>query len=156
KVILFSVKGKPLTQKLLEKLASLKRLILICPHYEGVDERVNKYLVDEEISIGPYILTGGELPALVLIDGMARLIPGVINEESLKEESFSFKNISKANQKGVLVYEYPQYSRPAVFYPDPKNKKKAWRVPKVLLSGDHKKIQEWRQKHLKIKKIKNG
>ncbi len=152
KVILFSAKGKLLNQKLIKKYSQLERIILICPRYEGVDERVNKYLADEEISIGPYILSGGELPALVLIDAVTRLIPGVIKEESLKEESFSF-DLNEDND--VLTFEYPQYSRPAVFYPDPKNKKKAWRVPKVLLSGDHQKIQEWREKHIKIKKLKN-
>jgi len=154
KIILFSVKGKILNQKLVKKLSTLKRLILICPHYEGVDERVNKYLADEEISIGPYILTGGELPALVLIDAITRLIPGVIKTDSLKEESFNFSDFK--NNNDILVYEYPQYSRPAVFYPDPKNKKIAWRVPKILLSGNHSKIKEWREKHLKIKKYKNG
>jgi len=158
RVILFSVKGKILNQKLVKKLSSFKRLILICPHYEGVDERVNKYLANEEISIGPYILTGGELPALVLIDAVCRLIPGVIKENSLKEESFNFSAFKKNNENNndILIYEYPQYSRPAVFYPNPKNKKIAWRVPKVLLSGNHQKIKEWREKHLKIKKYKNG
>ncbi|MGB9681126.1 MAG: tRNA (guanosine(37)-N1)-methyltransferase TrmD [Minisyncoccia bacterium] len=152
KVILFSVKGKLLNQKLIERYSRLERIILICPRYEGVDERVNKYLADEEISIGPYILSGGELPALVLIEAITRLIPGVIKEESLKEESFSF-DLEK--NKDLLTFEYPQYSRPAVFYPDPKDKKKAWKVPRVLLSGDHQKIGEWRKRHFKIKKLKN-
>jgi len=89
RVILFSLKGKKLTQKKLEQLKKYDRLILICPHYEGVDERVAKYLVDEEISIGDYILTGGELPAMILVDAITRLIPGAIKEDSLKEESFS-------------------------------------------------------------------
>lgn len=151
KVILFSAKGKLLTQGLVKRLSSLERIILICPRYEGVDERVNKYLADEEISIGPYILSGGELPALVLIEAIVRLIPGVINQESLKEESFSF---SFNNKENLIIYEYPQYSRPEVFYPNPKNEKIAWRVPKVLLSGNHQKIEEWRKKHLKMKKLK--
>jgi len=145
RIILFSLRGKKLIQKDLERLKNYNQLILICPHYEGVDERVAKYIADEVISIGDYILTGAELPAMVLIDGVVRLIKGVINEESLKEESFKIK--PNKNDKN-LYCEYPQYSKPQVFYPDPKNKKIAWRVPKVLLSGNHKKIQEWRERHL--------
>lgn len=139
RVILFSLKGKKLTQKKLEQLKKYNQLILICPHYEGMDERVAKYLADEEISIGDYILTGGELPAMILVDAIARLIPGVIREESLKEESFSLLPDK---------YEYPQYTRPEVFHPDP-SKKISWRVPKILLSGNHQKIKEWREKHTK-------
>ncbi|MFA5392448.1 MAG: tRNA (guanosine(37)-N1)-methyltransferase TrmD [Candidatus Paceibacterota bacterium] len=139
RVILFSLKGKKLTQKKLEQLKKYNQLILICPHYEGVDERVARYLADEEISIGDYILTGGELPAMILVDALTRLIPGAIREESLKEESFSLLSNK---------YEYPQYTRPEAFYPYSKNKKKAWRVPKILLSGNHQKIKEWRDKHL--------
>lgn len=149
KVILFSAKGKELTQQKVEELAKKKRLILICPRYEGVDERVAKYLVDEEISIGPYVLSGGELPAMVLVEAITRLIPGAIKEESLKEESLKMN----ADKKSI-IYEYPQYSRPEVFYPDTKNKKIKWSVPKVLLSGNHQKIEQWKKKHLKIKKNK--
>jgi tRNA (guanine37-N1)-methyltransferase len=165
RVILFSAKGGKLTQKKVKCLSNYKQLILICPRYEGVDERVAKYIADEEISIGDYILTGGELPAMILVDAITRLIPGAIKEESLKEESFSLaqnKNLRSAqnlfscsarnkNIKNLkfkiknLYYEYPQYTRPAVFYP----KGVAWQVPKVLLSGNHKKINEWQQKHLK-------
>ena len=149
RVILFSLKGKKLTQKKLEQLKKYDRLILICPHYEGVDERVAKYLVDEEISIGDYILTGGELPAMILVDAITRLIPGAIKEDSLKEESFSSLLIKNLKLKiKNLYYEYPQYTRPEVFYPHP-SKKIAWRVPKVLLSGNHQKIKEWRDKHIK-------
>jgi len=162
RVILFSVSGKKFTQKDAERLKKYEEIIFICPHYEGVDARI-KNLVDEEISIGDYILTGGELPAMVVIDAITRLIPGVINEESLKEESFSpslFKNLKikihppkffeeKLRRVKDLYYEYPQYTRPEVFYPDPKNKKIAWRVPKVLLSGHHQKIKEWQLKHMK-------
>jgi len=138
RVILFSPKGKKLNQSRVKKLTRYKKLILICPRYEGVDERVAKYIADEEISIGDYILTGGELPAMVLVDSITRLLPGVINKESLLEESFNIKNLG----------EYPQYTRPAIFYPNKKNKKIAWRVPKTLLSGNHKKIQQWQQKHM--------
>jgi len=140
RVILFSLRGKNLTQKKLEQLKKYDQLILICPHYEGVDERVARYLADEEISIGDYILTGGELPAMILVDAITRLIPGAISEESLKEESFSLS---------PSKYEYPQYTRPEVFHPHSKNKKMAWRVPEILLSGHHQKIKEWRDKHAK-------
>jgi tRNA (guanine37-N1)-methyltransferase len=128
KVILLSPQGKRLNQELVKELARLKNLILICGHYEGVDERVKRYLVDEEISIGDYILTGGEIPAMVLVDCVVRLIPGVLgNKKSLKFESF----------QGNLL-EYPQYTRPANF--------RGMKVPKVLLSGDHKKIEAFRKR----------
>jgi len=128
KVILLSPQGKTLDHQLAKKFSQFKQLVLICGRYEGVDERVRKYLVDEEVSIGDYILTGGELPAMVLIDCVVRLIPGVLgNKKSLKFESF----------QGNLL-EYPQYTRPANF--------KGMRVPKILLSGDHKKIQAFRKK----------
>jgi tRNA (guanine37-N1)-methyltransferase len=157
RIILFSVKGTKLTQKKLEQLTKYEQLILICPHYEGIDERVARYLVDEEISLGDYVLTGGELPAMILVDGITRLIPGAIKENSLKEESFSpslSKNLKikpTCRQAGIknLYYEYPQYTRPEFFYPYSKNKKIIWRVPKVLLSGNHKKIKEWQVKHIK-------
>jgi len=128
KVILLSPQGKKLNQELVKELAKLKNLILICGHYEGVDERVRRYLVDEEISIGDYILTGGEIPAMVLVDCVVRLIPGVLgNKKSLQFESF----------QGNLL-EYPQYTRPANF--------RGMKVPGVLLSGDHKKIEAFRKK----------
>ncbi len=135
RVILFSAKGKKFDQKIARRFSKLNQLILICGRYEGVDERVAKYIADEEISIGDYVLTGGELPAMIMTDTITRLIPNVIKSESLKEESFS----------GSL--EYPQYTRPEIFSP---KKKINWRVPKILLSGDHKKIQEWQKKHQKI------
>jgi len=128
KVILLTPQGKTLTQKLTKKLALYKHLILICGHYEGIDERVRKYIVNEEISIGDYVLTGGELPAMVLIDTVVRLIPGVLGDKnSLNFESF----------EGNLL-EYPQYTRPAIF--------RRLHVPKILLSGDHKQIENWRKK----------
>lgn len=140
RVILFSLRGKKLTQNTAKRLKRFEQLILICPHYEGIDERVARHLADEEISIGDYVLTGGELPAMVLVDAVTRLLPGVIKEKSLKEESLSLP--------GSGGYEYPQYTRPEIFYPDPKNKKQIWRVPKILLSGNHRKIQEWRNRHI--------
>lgn len=128
KVILLTPQGKLFDQKKAKSFSELKHLVLICGHYEGVDERVREHLVDAEISIGDYILTGGELPAMVVVDALVRLIPGVLEKkEAVLEESFS---------KGLL--EYPQYSRPANF--------KGWKVPEVLLSGDHQKIDEWRKK----------
>jgi tRNA (guanine37-N1)-methyltransferase len=140
RVILLSAKGKTFNQKEAKRLSKYNNLILICGRYEGVDERVAKNLTDEEISIGEYVLTGGELPAMVVADTITRLIPGVIRAESLAEESHS----QIGNQKSeILNLEYPQYTRPEIF-----NK---WKVPDVLLSGDHKRITEWRKKMMKIK-----
>ncbi len=127
KVVLLCPQGERLNQKIAKKLAKYRHLILICGHYEGVDERVRKSLVDEEISIGDYVLTGGELPAMVLIDSVVRLVPGVLGDKnSLNFESF----------EGNLL-EYPHYTRPADF--------RDMHVPEVLLSGDHKKIESWRK-----------
>ena len=137
-VILLCPQGKRLDQKIATRLAKHKHLLLICGHYEGVDERVRQELVDEEISIGDYVLTGGELPAMVLIDALIRLIPGVLGDKnSLNFESFA----------GNLL-EYPHYTRPANF--------KDMRVPQILLSGDHKKIEVWRRKEAlkRTKKIR--
>lgn len=135
KVVVFAANGQILTQKKLEELSKLQRLVLICGRYEGIDNRVAEKLADEIISVGPYVLTGGEIPALTVIDGVTRLLPDIIKKESLQEESFS-----NSREKG----EYPQYTRPEKFYPETKNKKKHWDVPKVLLEGNHKKIEEWR------------
>lgn len=136
KIILFSPKGKKFNQTMAKKFSRLDRLIMICGRYEGVDERVVKYIADEEISVGDYVLTGGEIPAMIVVDAITRLIPGVIAKESLKEESFSFK---KEKLLRGEKYEYPQYTRPEKFG--------KWSVPKILLSGNHKKIEEWRRKH---------
>ncbi len=131
RVILFSAKGKKLTQNKIKKWAKLDQLILICGRYEGVDERVAKHIADEEISIGDYVLAGGEIPAMVVVEAVSRYIPGVLGkEESLEEESFS-------GPCGKL--EYPQYTRPENF--------QGWKVPSVLLSGDHKRIKKWREKN---------
>jgi len=129
KVILLTPQGKVFNQKKAQRLAKLKHLILICGHYEGVDERVREHLVDEEISIGDYILTGGELPAMVVVDSIVRLIPGVFKkEEAIKNESFSTESL----------LESPQYTRPEVY--------NDWQVPEVLLSGNHGEIEKWRKK----------
>lgn len=131
KIILLSAKGKTFDQKTARKFSKMDQLIMICGRYEGIDERVLK-LVDQEISIGDFVLTGGELAAGVIIDATSRLIPGILGKDaSSEDESFSQKNI----------LEYPQYTRPEKV----KLNKKILRVPKVLLSGDHKRIEKWRQ-----------
>jgi tRNA (guanine37-N1)-methyltransferase len=127
RIILLSPQGMRLDQNLAKKISQFKHLILICGRYEGVDERVRKFLVDLEISIGDYVLTGGELPAMVLIDSIVRLIPGVLgNKDSYKQETFS---------RNLL--EYPQYTRPSLY--------RGMKVPEILLSGKHKQIQQWRK-----------
>lgn len=132
KVIYMSPQGKKLDQKKVEELSKQEHLILLCGHYEGIDQRVIDKIVDEEISIGDYVLTGGELPAMVLIDSVSRYIEGVLKNDSIKEESFA---------QGLL--EYPQYTRPEVF--------EGQQVPEVLLSGHHKNIDKWRREQsLKI------
>ena len=139
KIILFSPKGKKFDQKMAKRFSKLDNLIMICGRYEGVDERVAKYIADEEVSVGDYVLTGGEIPAMIVVDAVTRLIPGVIALESLKEESFSRATSYKLQ---TTSYEYPQYTRPETFVI---NKKKRT-VPAVLLSGNHKKIEEWRKR----------
>jgi len=137
KVILLDPQGKVFNQKIAQKLSKEKHLIFICGHYEGVDERVKKHLADEVISIGDYILTGGELPAMVITDTIVRLLPGVLEKpEATKFESFSDLKIGKLKIGNLL--EYPQYTRPENFL--------GWKVPKILLSGNHQKIAEWRRK----------
>ncbi len=146
KIILLSPKGKTFNQKMAQKLFQSSHTILICGHYEGIDERVRKHMIDEEISIGNYILSGGEIPAMVVVDTVSRLLPGVLKKEGASEiESFSpgLKKLLQKSQNHQTLLEFPHYTRPAVF--------KGWKVPKVLLSGDHKKITEWRAKKIKKK-----
>ena len=133
KIILFTPRGRQFTQSIAHSLSKLDRLILICGRYEGVDERVAKHIADLELSMGPYDLMGGELPAMTVIEAAARLIPGVLGKQELLKERIT-------KEKGFI--EYPQYTRPEVF--------KKWKVPKVLLSGNHKKIGEWRGKRGKV------
>ena len=136
KVIFLSPQGKTLNQKMVEEFSKEKSLTLLCGHYEGIDQRVLDKIVDEEVSIGDYVLTGGEIPAMVLIDAVSRYVPEVLAQESIKEESFS---------TGLL--EYPQYTRPEIF-----NDKK---VPEILLSGHHENIEKWRkQEAVRITKQK--
>jgi tRNA (guanine37-N1)-methyltransferase len=126
-IILLTPQGEPLKQEHLQELSQLQQLVLICGHYEGVDERVREHLVTREISLGDFVLTGGEIPALALIDGVVRLLPGTVGKaESLVEESF---------EGGLL--EYPHYTRPPEF--------RGWPVPEVLRSGNHKAIAQWRK-----------
>ena len=126
-VVLMTPQGETLDQEIAKELAEKEQVIIICGRYEGVDERIREHLTDREISIGDYILTGGELSALVLIDAVSRFIPGVLgNSESTLSESFSH---------GFL--EYPQYTRPAEY--------KGWKVPEVLVSGNHAEIERWRR-----------
>jgi len=161
KVILFTPRGKKFNQKIAYQLSKLNQIIMICGRYEGVDERVAKNITDMELSIGDYDLMGGELPAMVVLETVSRLIPGVLGKLELLKERIT-------KEKGFI--EYPQYTRPGVFSPakiwqeqisagKPKKGKKwkvrppkfrgpkVWRVPKVLLSGHHKKIEEWRKKY---------
>ena len=126
KVIYLTPQGKTLNQRIVRDLSKQEHLILLCGHYEGIDQRVLDKIVDEEISIGDYVLTGGELPAMVLIDSVSRYVDGVLSDESTDEESFS---------NGLL--EYPQYTRPEIF----DNVK----VPDVLISGHHENIRKWRR-----------
>ena len=134
RVILFSAKGKRYTQEDARRLSQYDRLIMICGRYEGVDERVAEYVVDEELSVGDYVLTGGEIPAMVVVDSVARLLPGALgNEQSAITESHA--------EEGYL--EYPQYTKPEEF--------QGWKVPEVLLSGNHAEIEKWRQQKAKRK-----
>ncbi len=127
KVIYMSPQGKVLCQKKVEELSKEEHLIILCGHYEGIDQRVLDKIVDEEISVGDYVLTGGEIPAMVLIDTVSRYVDGVITNESVEEESFS---------TGIL--EYPQYTRPEIF--------EGIQVPEILKSGHHENIKKWRRK----------
>jgi tRNA (guanine37-N1)-methyltransferase len=128
RIVLLTPQGEPFSQERARELASEDHLVMICGRYEGVDERVREHLVTDEISIGDYVLTGGELAALVVLDAVARLVPGVLgHKESAEEDSFS-----------ESLLEYPHYTRPAVF--------RGWPVPDVLLSGHHEQVREWRRR----------
>jgi tRNA (guanine37-N1)-methyltransferase len=126
-VILLTPQGRVFNQRIAEELSGYERIALLCGRYEGVDERIREYLVTDEISIGDYVLTGGELPALMIIDAVSRLIPGVLGDPTGAEDD--------SHSMGLL--EYPHYTRPTEF--------RGWKVPDVLLSGDHAKIEKWRR-----------
>jgi len=132
RIVLFSTRGKKFDQKIARRFSKYEQVILICGRYEGVDERVAEYLADEEISMGDYVLSGGELPALVFLEAVSRHIPGVLGKyESLEEKKGS----------------YPVYTRPEIFEGIVKGKKKKMKVPEALLRGNHKLIEEWRKKY---------
>jgi tRNA (guanine37-N1)-methyltransferase len=126
-VVLLTPQGRIFTQRVAEELARHERIALLCGRYEGVDERIREHLVTDEISVGDYVLTGGELPALIIIDAISRLIPGVLGDPTGAEDD--------SHSMGLL--EYPHYTRPPEF--------RGWKVPDVLLSGDHGKIEKWRR-----------
>jgi len=133
KVILLSPQGQPFAQEKAKELAQEEGLIFICGHYEGVDERVREHLIDEELSLGDFVLTGGELAAMVMVDAIARMLPEVLGcKDSIHEDSFY-----------QTLLDYPHYTRPTEF--------RGWKVPGVLMSGNHQKIREWRKK----KKLEN-
>jgi len=135
-IILLTPQRRVLTQRIAEELAGHERMALVCGRYEGVDERIRTYLVTDEISIGDYVLTGGELPALILIDAVSRLIPGVLGDPTGAEDD--------SHSMGLL--EYPHYTRPPEF--------RGWQVPEVLLSGDHGRIEKWRREQSLIRTFK--
>jgi len=137
KVILFSPRGRKFNQKIASQLSRIDQLIFICGRYEGIDERVTKHIADIELSVGDYVLMGGEIPAMTVIETVSRLVPGVVGKEDFLKE--------RKTKTGFI--EYPQYTRPEVFEP---KKGKKWKAPKVLISGNHKKIEAWRRKQGKI------
>ena len=134
-VILLSPQGRVFTQRVAEELTRHTRIALICGRYEGVDERVREHLVSDEISVGDYVLTGGELPALTMIDALARLIPGVLGDPTGAEDD--------SHSMGLL--EYPHYTKPAEF--------RGWKVPEVLASGDHGRIERWRREQALLRTL---
>jgi tRNA (guanine37-N1)-methyltransferase len=138
-VLLLDPAGEPFNQRVAAQLAREEALLLICGHYEGVDERVREHLVDRELSIGDFVLTGGELPAMVVVDAVTRLVPGVLAAGSAEEESFSKGTLTgpSGDDADSPLLEHCQYTRPAEF--------RGWRVPDVLLSGDHARIKRWRR-----------
>jgi len=144
KVVLFTPRGEKFNQKIAYQLSKLDQVIFICGRYEGVDERVAEHIADMELSIGDYDLMGGELPAMVAIEAISRLVPGVLGKEQLLKE--------RITKSGGFI-EYAQYTRPEVFSAkggSASGGKINWKVPKVLLSGNHKKIAEWKSAHGKV------
>ncbi len=139
RIILLDTKAGFYSQKKAQSLIKYEQIILIASHYEGIDHRVHDHIVDDVISIGPYVLTGGEIPVIVIVDSIVRLIPDVIKQKSLDEESYTVK-------KSAYLLEYPQYTRPAIY--------KGWQVPEILLHGDHPQINQWRKKASRKVKFK--
>jgi tRNA (guanine37-N1)-methyltransferase len=137
RVIAFTPSGRQLDQALVDELAAEEAIALLSARFEGFDERILEHLATDRVSIGPYVLSGGELPAMVLLDAIARKLPGALREESAREETFS-------SELGGGM-EYPHYTRPAEF--------RGWRVPDVLLSGDHRRIDEWRREQSRARSV---
>ena len=137
RVVALTPQGRQLDQRVVEELAAEERITLLSSRFEGFDDRILTHLASDAISIGPYVLSGGELPAMVLLDAIARRLPGAIRDDSGSFESFS------AELEGGL--EYPQYTRPAEF--------RGWKVPDVLLSGDHRRIEEWRRAQSRARSV---
>lgn len=142
RTILLGPRGKKFNQQKAFELSKYDQLIFICGRYEGIDERVVKYIADEQISLGDFVLMGGEIAAMAIIETVARLVPGVIGKEEFLPERTAVKNKTKTG-----FIEFPQYTRPEIFEPEPGTQ---WKVPKVLISGHHKFINEWKQKKGKI------
>ncbi|MCL5410994.1 MAG: tRNA (guanosine(37)-N1)-methyltransferase TrmD [Patescibacteria group bacterium] len=141
-IALMTPQGKRFTQEKAETLSQKKKLILICGHYEGFDERIREHLVDEEISLGDFVLSGGEIAAMAITDAIVRLVPGVLGkDESSSEESFSLQD-----EEGNVLLEYPQYTKPFEY--------KNWKVPEVLASGNHAEIKKWRLEEAKKRTAK--
>jgi tRNA (guanine37-N1)-methyltransferase len=138
RVIGLTPQGRQLTQEVVEELANEEAITLLSARFEGFDERILTHLCSDAISIGPYVLSGGELPAMVVVDAIARRLPGALGSE----ESSLYESFSRELERGL---EYPQYTRPAEF--------RGWRVPDVLLSGDHKRIEEWRKEQSRLRSV---
>lgn len=150
RIVLLSPQGEQFTQQKAEEYARLDRLVLISGRYEGVDERVREHLVDEELSIGPYVLSGGEIPAMAVADAVARLVPGVLGDpESLLNESFATSGKREAGSvKQAIKMDFSQYTHPASY--------RGWTVPEVLRSGHHEEIKKWRETHRKQQLANSG
>lgn len=143
-IILLTPQGKRFDQQKAEELVRGDKLILICGHYEGFDERIREYLVDAEISIGDFVLSGGEIAAMAITDAVVRLVPGALGkDESSSEETFSLKD-----EEGNVLLEYPQYTKPFEY--------KGWKVPEILASGDHAKIKKWRLEEAKKRTLRKN
>ena len=152
-VVLLSAAGKPFHQETARRYAGLERIVLLCGRYEGVDERVAEHLATEEISIGDFVLSGGELPAAVILDAVTRLLPGALgNEASAVNESFAGPADSKADSparsgRAPVLLDFPHYTRPAEF--------RGWKVPEVLISGHHAQVAKWREEQSRDKTRRN-
>ena len=138
RVVAMTPGGRPLTQEVVEELAAEERLTILTARFEGFDERIVTHLASDAISIGPYVVSNGDLPAMILVDAVGRLLPGALDAQSGVHESYSV-----ALDRGL---EYPQYTRPADF--------RGWRVPDVLLSGDHKRIEDWRLEQSRLRSVR--